>query len=709
MKLSKEEKPVWKIDLIIINSILILSFFSSSLIYSQIPINGFCSFKEFRVNAGQIRFLPVDFNSDGWRDLIIFNGRDRSYSSQLWDKNKFTSPAAKYLSTSVYGFHLVGSNDSRRKRYAFISRKDREAGFLTFNKSGNISIQSRIKFDSYPSSIDAADVKRNGKAEILISGVSFKGLSIISEDKNKLKEIIIDPNNLYSSSLFFDLDYDGYMDIIAIDMLKNSAVLFYNDRAGNFRRARSLSLSSELKEFYVADFTNNGYDDLIFTNETGFEVFQGDSVSSFKKKISLKTPENPDKYVVMDFNGDGFNDVAYINLQSGNLYISFARSVNDFYHPIIYFQRKGIVDISAYVDRSGRKLALLDSNGKIYFVEKVTSAENLAIPLAIKPDVVGSFSDSNTRMKGLFFIDNENFRINFLLSGKNVFDFYFTQQLSKNYSSVVVDEVSKDQRNFYFYSKGDKVIEIIRANFARPQFSRKVLYANGQIYDLKITSDRLKDMQTIYVLSENGGKLFIESFDFRDFRYVNSGYAEIATDVELASLTFGLYKEIFFIKKSGEDFLLKKSIFNRKVQSEEIIVKKSASGKGNVYSDIASFEDGAINENTTAAWFYDKNNTDILFYIKSRPGGITLKDFYPAIGSMKYLDGENENSIFLYDRSKGKLKRIDITNFGRNIVVKDLFESKNINNYIVDRLNSKKEFLIYTDNSDNLLKMKHVK
>jgi hypothetical protein len=709
MKLSKEEKPVWKIDLIIINSILILSFFSSSLIYSQIPINGFCSFKEFRVKAGQIRFLPVDFNSDGWRDLIIFNGRDRSYSSQLWDKNGFASPSAKYLSTSVYDFHLVGSNDSRGKRYAFISRKDREAGFLTFNKSGNIAIQSRIKFDSYPSSIDAADVKRNGKTEILISGVSFKGLSIISEDKNKLKEIIIDPNNLYSSSFFFDLDYDGYMDIIAIDVLKNSAVLFYNDRAGKFRPARSLSLSSGLREFYVADITNNGYYDLIFANETGFEVFQGDSVSTFKKKIALKTPEKPDKYVVMDFNGDGFNDLAYINLQSGSLYISFARSVNDFYQPITYFQRKGIVDISAYVDRSGRKLALLDSNGKIYFVQKVASAENLAIPLAIKPDVVGSFSVSNTIMKGLYFIDNENNKIHFLLSGKNAFDSYFTWQLSRNYSSVVVDEAGKDQRNFYFYSKGDKVIEIIRANFARPQFSRKVLYANGQIYDLKITSDRLKDMQTIYVLSKNGGKLFIESFDFRDFRYVNSGYAEIASDVEQASLTFGLYKEIFFIKKSGEDFLLNKTIFNRKVQSEEIIVKKSTSGKGNVYSDIASFEDGAINENTTAAWFYDNNNTDILFYIRNRPGEITLKDFKPAIGSMKYLDGENENAIFLFDRSKGKLKRIDIASYGRSIVVKDLFELQNINNYIVDRLNSKKEFLIYTDNSDNLLKVKHVK
>jgi hypothetical protein len=154
---------------------------------------------------------------------------------------------------------------------------------------------------------------------------------------------------------------------------------------------------------------------------------------------------------------------------------------------------------------------------------------------------------------------------------------------------------------------------------------------------------------------------------------------------------------------------LKKSVFNRKIQSDETLLSKSISGRKNIYSDVASFQDESINENLTAAWIYDDKNTDLFLYLRNRLNKITLKDFTPSIGTMKYIDGENENSLFLYDRTKGKLKRIDINSTGRNFDVNDLFESKNINGYIVDRLNSKKEFLIYTDNSDNLTKIKLVK
>jgi hypothetical protein len=312
-------------------------------------------------------------------------------------------------------------------------------------------------------------------------------------------------------------------------------------------------------------------------------------------------------------------------------------------------------------------------------------------------------------MKGLYFLDEDQMKLNFLLSRKSAFDTYYYRGLSRNYSNVVVDEVNRENRTFYFYSNGENVIEMLRVNFNRLEFSKRILYADGQILDLKITSDRVKDMQTIYVLSENSGKLSIETFDFRDFRYVSSGAAEISNDVEQASITFELYKEIFHIQRNQSNLLLKKSVFNRKVQSEETLLSKTILSGKNIYSDVASFQDESINENLTAAWFYDDMDTDLFLYLRKRLNKITLKDFTPSIGLMRYLDGENENSLFLYDRIKGKLKRIDISSFGRNLDVNDLFESKNINSYIVDRLKSKMEFLIYIDSSDNLTKMKLVK
>lgn len=707
MKLLKEEKHGLRIDRIIVNSFFILSFFSSSLILSQIPINGFCGFKDFLVKSDQNKIIPIDFNADGWRDFITFNQFDKSYSSYLWDKNKFTGSATRFSSTALYDIHFAGSDDSRGKKYAYISRKEREAGFVSFSKSGRISILSKIKFDSYPSNIDVADINKNGRQEILVSGSNFNGLSILSEDKSKLIEQSIDKNNLYSYSGFVDLDYDGYIDIVAVDLLKNSVVIFNNDRSGNFYSARSIGLKDDLTEFKIADLNSDGYSDLIFACRNGFELFLGDSVSTFQKRLSIKTPETPDKYAILDFNGDGYNDIASVNKGSGKLFVLFAKGTNEFYPPIVYMERKGIVDLTSFIDRSGRKIAALDVTGYVYIIDKITNIENASIAPLVENGIVGTFSSSNSRIKGIYVLDNLQMKIHFLLSRKGIFDTYYYQNLSGSYSNVVVDEVNREPRTFYFYTKGENIIELLRINFSRFESSKRILYAGGKIHDLKITSDRVKDMQTIYVLPEINNKLYIETFDFRDFRYRSSGTEEISSGVEIASLAFNLYKEIFHITSNENNILFRKSVFNRKVQNEEILFTKLNSVNTKIYSDVESFTDEAINENLTACWFSDLKNTDLYLYLRKRVNKITFKDFSPLIGSMKYLDGENENSLFLYDRNKGNLRRIDISNQGRILNVSDIFESKNIYSYIVDRLIDSKEFLIYSEN--NLVKTKIVK
>lgn len=708
MKLLKEEKHGLRTDRIIAKTFFILSFYSS-VIHSQIPINGFCGFKEFQVKPNQVKFLPVDFNNDGWRDFIFFNQNDNNYSSNTWEKNKFSSPVTRYLSASLYDLHIAGSDDSHGKKYAYISRKGREAGFISFSKSGSISVLSKLKFDSYPSSIDVADINRNGKSAILVSGGNFNGLSIISEEKTKLKELIIDKDNIYSYSNFVDLDYDGYYDIAAVDLLKNLVVIFNNDQNGNFYQSRSIRIQDELTGFQTADFNSDGYSDLIFTSSRGFELFPGDSVSTFNKSIIINTPEKPDKYSILDFNGDGYNDIAYINKESGRLFISFAKSTNEFYPPIIYFERKGIVDLVSFIDRGGRKLAVLDFNGKVYLIERITNIENASLSIALEPSAVGSFSLSNSRMKGLYILDKSQMKIHFLLSRKTPFDTYLYQNLSKNYSNVVVDETSKDLRTFYFYSKGENVIELIRINFSRSESSKRILYANGKINDLKITSDRLKDMQTIYVLHEDNNNLFIETFDFRDFRYLSSGTEIISADVERASLAFNLYKEIFYLTRNEKNLLLKKSVFNRKVQSEETLLTKLVPQGISIYSDVESFSDLSINENLTASWYTFQNSTDLFLYIRKRLSRVTFKDFNPSAGTMRYLDGEDENFLFLYDHTQGKVRQVTISAGGRVLNISDIFESNSINSYIVERIIGNKEFIIYSDNSDNLLKIKTVR
>jgi hypothetical protein len=707
-KLLGEEKPALKID-----RIFSLSFFISltfvSILTAQIPVNGFCGFREYVTRPNHTKVFTVDFTNDGWRDLIIIDRLEKKYSVQSWEKDKFTTPGGRITSTSFYDFRSMNVVDPRSKMYGYISRKDREAGIVSFNNSGTANIQSKVKFDSYPSGIDVSDVNRNGKSELLVSGNNFQGLSLIIEEKKKLVETPIDSENLYSYSNFIDLDYDSYPDIAAVDLLKNSIIFFNNDRTGKFNKTRSIDVGEVIKEFSIADINSNGYNDLVFVNENGFEVLLGDSVSSFKNKLTIKTDGRPDKYTILDFNGDGYNDIAFINYFSGKLFVLFAKGANEFYPPIVYFQRNGIVDIVSYIDRGGRKLAALDGNGKIYIVDRLTEIDDATIALAVSPSLVGTFNYLNDRRKEIFFIDDEQPRIVFLISAKRLFDTYYDYRLSQVHTNITVDETQRDRKTFYFYSEGERIIELLRINFQKMEFSKRILYASGPIYDLKITSDRLKDRQTIFVLPKEKGKLFIESFDFRDFRYLSSGTEEIADNVEKASLLFNVYKEIFHFESNSEKLFLKKSVFNRKVQSQDIIAEINIKENENPFMEVKSFEDEEINQNITAAWIQQKNNTELFLVNRNKTNKIILKDFCPDYGTLHYLDGEKENSIFMYDRSKGKIKKVVINNSKRGIDIEDVFESKNINSYIVDKLNSKKEYLIYSDKSDNLIKLKNLR
>ncbi len=703
-----EEKPDLKAGRIFSISFLLIFLITSEL-SAQIPLNGFCGYQEFATSKNQTRIFPFDINSDGWRDFILSDQVNKKFSVQTRNKNEFSSPGGRFTSVSFYDLIPAGPEQVRSRKFAFISRKDREAGFVIINRSGVPSVQLKIKFESYPSSMDVADPQNNRKFQILVSGSSFKGISLLKEEKNKLTETSVDNEQIYSCSKFFDLDFDGYQDIVALNLLKNSLILFYNDRSGNFRPSRSIGLQSGLNEFRVADFNSNGFNDLVFTTKDGFEVLLGDSVSSFEKRFVLKTPLPPDRFTILDFNGDGFNDVAYINIGTGKLFISYAKSSEEFFPPVTYFQRKGLVDLSGYIDRDGRKLALLNSEGRIYQLERITETGNASIALGTSPTIIGTYNLPVYKSKGIFFLDKDDLKINFLESRKRPYDTYFSIPVAQDYKNVVVDETSKDHKTFYFYSEGSNLIELLRISYPKLQFSKRFLYATGPIYDLKITSDRVKDRQTIFLLSGKDRKLFIEQFEFRDFRYLNAGVDEVAENVFNATLAFNLYKEIFHFSREKENLTLFKTVYNRKVLGKEILSNRRIPEGFNPLLEVKSFDDRIRTENTVAAFMSIENNTELSLFTLRWSGRIKLGDFQPSPGSMIYLDDDDQNSLFLYDRRKGKVRRVNINIQSRELSSGDVFESKTINSYIVDKLNNRNDFFIYTDNSDNLIKIEQIK
>ncbi|MBM4171945.1 MAG: VCBS repeat-containing protein [Ignavibacteria bacterium] len=705
----REELLALKTETILIKVFIPLFLLFTNLT-AQISINGFGKLSEFPTKESNTNFFATDINNDGWRDLLLFNPQTKKIDIQKYEKEKLSRTSAHFLSSQITDLRLINS-EAKGKKFSYISRANRELGILSIDKKGVPSIQSKIKFESYPSSIDVSDIDGDKNSEILISGNSFDGISIVSSTRKLLTEKRIVKNKIYTSSKFIDIDYDGYMDIAAVDLFSKSIVFFANNRFGDFSVVRSIGLESSVIQFEVIDVNNDDLTDIIYSTASSIEILFGDSVSTFLKRININCDALPSKITILDFNADGLNDIAFLNNDFGTVHIAFAKDNASFYKPVLYVQRTGLVDITSFIDRRGRTISLLDKSGKVLFITTVKqSDENFSFSLCVKPSLVGGFNLYNDSSKDVYFIDEYNNKLKVLISNSKKFlDSYYEYSLHQKHRNAFVDETQKFIKTFYFYTRGNNSIEILQIDFVKNLFSRKILYAEGPIEDLKISADRLKDRQSIAILIKKKDQLGIQTYDFRDFRYVDSGFDKLAENVLSGSLTFGIFKEVFFLDEYLNVIWFHKIIFNKRIESRDRIFRSRIVSKNNLNVSLKTFEDKTRKENITISAIEQQRNCE-LYIIRGKDfDKLEIGSFSVNPDMITYLDEENHNKLFLYDQMSGVLKSISLKPNSIDRRINNAFVSKTINSYIVDKLIKNREYLIYSDFSDNLIKFNVIK
>ncbi len=691
-------------------SILTYFIFFTSYIFAQVPLNGFLRFQEFETTSGYEEIFPADYTGDGFRGIIAYNTDDRKYSALTYDgRSKKFINSQKF---SAFSFTKIKSSDNKErdgKRFLFVSRRERTVGYFTFSRNGSAIINAKHKFDSYPNDIDIADINNDRRMEILVSGPSFIGLSVLSESKGRLIENNFGGNRSFSYSAFIDLDYDDYNDIAAFDLSSNSINLFYNDRVNSFSEQRSIKLDGTISSFKISDVNLDGFSDFVFLKNNNLEILLGDSVSTFKKKIGVHSQYKVDKYSIFDFNGDGYNDFAFLNFEHGILSIAFAENAFKFYEPVVYFQRKGIVDLNSYVDRGGRKLVVLDKNGKIYLIDKVTGFyEDTSFAAGFYPDLIGAFDYLNDGAPDFYVTDNSKNQLGIFLSArKNLFDKFYSVQLSQKHSNITVDDSDALEKIFYCYSTGSRLIEILRINFSNNEIKRRVLYADKPIDDFKLEDEKSKRRKAISLLLNDRGKLFYQSFEFRDIRYLKSALDSIALNVGASVISQNPGNEIFFFTRYDNTVYLNKTSLTSG-KKELINISSFNLSPGKRFNIGLTYIPGKLaTEGELLSLLSIDGNTSLTVYKRGSENTISINDFIFSI-PIKHYKSKTGNVLYLFDKNSGRLKRILPGNIFSNSTVEDVFESKTINSYIVAPINEKKDILIYTDYGSNLINFKTI-
>lgn len=704
-KLLREEKIVSATESIVTN-IFIFTFLFLSNLSAQTSINGFCRYREFPVKPNFTNVFGVDYTIDGFRDLIIYSSTENKYLSLTADnKSDFGKASERYSPYAIAELHAM-ANENTSRSYFILSRKTRQVGIVSFSKSGSIDWKSKIKFDGFPTKIDVGDVDGNGKRVGLVSGGSLDGLHVIRENKNNLKETLIAKGKSFVYSTFIDLDYDKFFDIAAFDAQTNSFIFYYNNHYGGFEESRSLGMTGNLSEFKSADFNSDGFTDLIFVHDNHLEVLLGDSVSSFQKKFVLDTPVKPDRYVIQDFNGDGFNDAAFLNKQSGELYISYAKSTNIFYPPLLYMKKPGLIDLVSYVDRGGKKLAVLSTEGKLYLINSVMlNDDNFSISLGLKPGFVTTFDYLNDKFKDICYINESEPSLNLLINERrNLFRTFYSIPVTTAFDGIEIDDIRNRQKTFFLYKKGNRAIEAVEINFDGFRYTKKSFYADGPIVDLKVASGKSLDNPVIYVLIKKNRQLVLQSFVFRDFRYISLNSDVVSDNAGNAGLTLSTFREIYYWVNFTNEIDLMRVVFDKRIiEKNNFINRKTSIGENPKY-DLICFNENLGRNKPAAAIVSSQKSSDLYFIYRNQVSKFPLQYQTAENPWLKYyLDSADNKIFFSYADKRGKLRSVSLDVRSKSVKENDLAELKKINNYSLESLSAKRAFFIYSDNDQNTI------
>ncbi len=685
--------------------ILFLLFWTSSL-FAQIPINGFCKLTEFSVKPNYSSIVAVDYNSDGYRDLVFYNPTLNNYSTLTSDsRSSFGKASEKYSSFSLAVIHPY-FNDKSSKRFIALSRKTREAGIVTFSRTGSLITNSKIKFDGYASTIDVGKVEEGIPSNVLCAGAGMDGLVLAKERSRRLNEDDRIKGKIFSAAVFIDLNYDGYEDIAAIDLVSNSIVFYNNDEAGSFEESRSIGLGSEVSEFRALDFNSDRFTDLAFIKNNNLEILLGDSVSSFQRKFHFATEQGVSKYTILDFNGDGFNDVAFINQSGSKLFISFAKGNNSFYSPVCYISKQNLSDVTSYVDRGGRKLAAVSSTGASYLISSLSMHdETFNIALLEGAATIQAFDYNRDGFKELAFIDAGSNTMKIGLSERrNLLRSYFTFNLSTIPNQFIIDDTKKNVTTFICYRKGEKSLEVLRYNFENNRTSKQIIYTTDPIREVKFSSDRLKDRINICAMTLKNKILSLQEFEMRNFtsRFVEK--RQVAANVEDATFNYSVYKDVYALIRLGRNVDLVKIVFDKKEIERTSRLTFEIPENETIESKMISVDE-LIGRTKPAAALLSFSKKSVLYYFRKEKNiRMEIKERLQTSLPVKYIiDGEN---VLFLSYSNQTKKFWEMKPAARSAKAIAPIETNGINDYFVATLHGKNKYLIYSSGNTNSITIK---
>jgi hypothetical protein len=706
MKQFREEKTVFRTDLHL--KFLLTLLLLPVSISAQVPINGFVKTSIIKLSGNYTSLFATDFNKDGYRDLLVFNQNTKQYIPIITSsENKYVPKYPRNFQHPLHSLFYSEEKGAAGSQTVSTSLQNKSFQVMDVDKNGNTRLIRSVSFDGSPRFIDAADINLDGRIEFLTGGNSINGFKIIKERKKNLIAETYGESKIFSAASFIDLDYDGYKDVVAFNPLSNSFIFFYNDMTGGFVEQRSIGLWEEVKNFKALDINSDGFTDLVYSKYNGVEAILGDSVSSFQRKIFIETTSEPLNYVVGDFNSDGFNDLAYILVRDRVLEICYGKNQNQFHKSINYLRNRKLTDINSFVDRGGSKLAILSDEMELILFERAAyGEEKFSSSFLSGVSAVAEFDYLNDGFNDFIFYDQSNKALSlFLNERRNLFRTCYSFPLLNEVDNILVDDLEPTEKTFFCYKKGKRSIEVVRFNFNNQKISSQVLFTKGEIVQLKISHDRLKDRQSIFALIQIADKIYLEQLEFKNFRFISSGEIYIDAAPLFSDLMINVFLEVYYISVKNSMAGLYKSIIERNKPKPILLKNLTSTNDFKIYSSKTA--DRLINRAKPFLLLLSKKNKPELQILLDNKFKTFYPKYIPEVNTPIYsriLDINGE--IISYYRSGKKIVEIRYNTNNQKFTEKSIFETTDEGFFYITQNMSPNSFLFSSNKIEGTITIK---
>jgi hypothetical protein len=695
------------------SSIVLFFLLFYDLSYSQIPIDGFCNLESYIVPLGYTGLITSDLDFDGNDELILYSNSLRQIGIFFHSTETDTSFNEFRTSSEISQLKPVKENDAYL--FAAVERKIRKISYIYLTADTLSENRGEITFDSFPENVYPGDIDLDGRDEVLVSGSGFDGLSLLYRAGNNIGERKIINGTSFSEAILIDLNTDGYLDILAFNILESTLQFFYNNTNGDFRLERSLSYPIKLHLLKTRDLNEDGFDDIIYSSGTSLEILFGDFQSAYDKKATVQLKAGPEGIQFGGFNNDNNIDLVYLNSNDGTINLRFGKTDFNFYERITYLQKPFLKSFVKFNYQKSDAIAVLSEDGELSIINKLKSFNgDIKIIPAIEPDEINRFDLGNDGGTDICYIEHNDNSLKFFITNKNGIPYgYYSFPLLEDHGEIIIDEYYRQSKTFYCYTKGKPLIEVLKYNFRTNQLNRRQLYAPGDIFDLALQRVD-SSLVNVFMLYNKQSKLFLGKFEDKDLSVTFKEYPFIDRNVTLAELLINNNLKAYYWKTEGDSYYfdlaeiktgpyIYKNFFQVGKSDSMEIYLYGAGKTDNEYPSVVSLVRKESNNYALVV-----TNKQINILSESSNGNPDGSKFFGK-GHFSETSLTGVINFTAYSIDDNYFKRLAISGSGENYNFIKLLAAENVSDYFIAKLDQIKYYLVYSNKKEGYISVSSLK